>query len=314
MGRPVLAEAFPGLLQRVEARLAVAEHGPVETLFRPSTRRGPLRPPWATLVGATVRRGRHPDPAGRRLVHRPVPQVLLPMGFVPAIDEDLLAWWGKDRLWQAQDDRYTADQVRIIPGPVSVSGITTVNEPVADRSAASRPPAATVSPAPAPPATARRPAVTPSRSGRTATPRPPPRRPWRVWPMRPTSPPTCRPCSTSPGPAPDGQPGPRHRRRQLRAGRHQRRFRRQPCHRHRRPALDTLWDNTAAGSGDSQVHAVRRLPLPDLDDSISTGALPVVDESCLPDTMYGLLAGTAGVGNVRSPATTSPACPPRSRA
>ncbi|WP_296537894.1 type I polyketide synthase, partial [uncultured Actinomyces sp.] len=34
--------------------------------------------------------------------------------------------------WQSQDPRYTADQVRIIPGPVAVAGITTINEPVGE--------------------------------------------------------------------------------------------------------------------------------------------------------------------------------------
>jgi fatty acid synthase, bacteria type len=34
-------------------------------------------------------------------------------------------------LWQSEDPRYSADSVRIIPGPISVGGITTVDEPVA---------------------------------------------------------------------------------------------------------------------------------------------------------------------------------------
>ena len=54
-----------------------------------------------------------------------------PMPFVPILDDDLIRWWGQDCLWQAQDERYTADQVRIIPGPVSVAGIDRVDEPVA---------------------------------------------------------------------------------------------------------------------------------------------------------------------------------------
>lgn len=55
-----------------------------------------------------------------------------PMPFVPVIDNDLLRWWGQDQLWQSEDSRYSADSVRIIPGPISVAGITTVDEPVAD--------------------------------------------------------------------------------------------------------------------------------------------------------------------------------------
>ena len=55
-----------------------------------------------------------------------------PMPFVPAIDNDLLRWWGQDQLWQSEDQRYSADSVRAIPGPISVAGITTVDEPIAD--------------------------------------------------------------------------------------------------------------------------------------------------------------------------------------
>ena len=55
-----------------------------------------------------------------------------PLPFVPVIDGDLLRWWGRDQLWQAEDSRYSADSVRIIPGPLSVAGITTMNEPVVD--------------------------------------------------------------------------------------------------------------------------------------------------------------------------------------
>ncbi|MBX4413549.1 DUF1729 domain-containing protein, partial [Mycobacterium tuberculosis] len=31
-----------------------------------------------------------------------------PMPWVPALDADLKSWFGKDTLWQAQDERYTA--------------------------------------------------------------------------------------------------------------------------------------------------------------------------------------------------------------
>ncbi|MFU0464792.1 fatty acid synthase subunit beta domain-containing protein [Gardnerella vaginalis] len=55
-----------------------------------------------------------------------------PMPFVPVIDNDLLRWWGQDQLWQSEDSRYSADAVRVIPGPISVAGITTMDEPIAD--------------------------------------------------------------------------------------------------------------------------------------------------------------------------------------
>lgn len=54
-----------------------------------------------------------------------------PVNFVPVIDADVRRWYKSDSLWQAQNDRYTADQVLIIPGPEAVAGIVD-NEPVAE--------------------------------------------------------------------------------------------------------------------------------------------------------------------------------------
>ncbi len=54
-----------------------------------------------------------------------------PVPFVPVIDGDVRRWYQSDSLWQSHSDLYDADQVLIIPGPVAVSGITTVDEPVA---------------------------------------------------------------------------------------------------------------------------------------------------------------------------------------
>ncbi len=55
-----------------------------------------------------------------------------PVTFVPVIDGDVRRWFKSDSLWQAQDDRFPADQVLAIPGPEAVAGITQVDEPVAD--------------------------------------------------------------------------------------------------------------------------------------------------------------------------------------
>ncbi|SUA47292.1 Actinorhodin polyketide putative beta-ketoacyl synthase 1 [Nocardia africana] len=54
------------------------------------------------------------------------------MNFVPVVDADVRRWWRSDSLWQAHDPRYTADQVCVIPGTVSVAGITRVDEPVGE--------------------------------------------------------------------------------------------------------------------------------------------------------------------------------------
>lgn len=129
---PTWSDRFFDLLQRIEARLHPADHGQIETLFPtvadvedgPAALRKLLEAyPAAqtTLVGAR-------DAAWFirlcRKHHKPFP-------FVPAIDADVARWWGLDTLWQSQDARYPADSVRIIAGPVSVAGITEVDEPVA---------------------------------------------------------------------------------------------------------------------------------------------------------------------------------------
>ena len=124
-------DRFLDLLHRVEARLSQADHGQVPTLFADHDAVIDADAALAALAG------RYPS-AATTLVEpadaawfvdlcRKHPK---PVPFVPVLDADILRWWGTDSLWQSQDPRYTADQVRIIPGPVAVAGITTINEPV----------------------------------------------------------------------------------------------------------------------------------------------------------------------------------------
>ena len=130
---PTWPDRFLDLLHRIEARLCDKDHGPVPTLFADldSVADGPAAVdkllaayPQArtTTVGAR-------DAAWfiglNRKHHKPMP-------WVPAIDADLARWWGLDTLWQSQDERYPADAVRVIPGPVSVAGIDRIDEPVAE--------------------------------------------------------------------------------------------------------------------------------------------------------------------------------------
>ncbi|MDO5063600.1 MAG: DUF1729 domain-containing protein [Actinomyces bowdenii] len=126
-------DRFLDLMRRIEARLAQADHGQIPTLYADE----------AAVIDsddALARLARHyPSAATTRVepadaawfvdLCRKHPK---PVPFVPVLDADILRWWGTDSLWQSQDPRYTADQVRIIPGPVAVAGITTVNEPVGD--------------------------------------------------------------------------------------------------------------------------------------------------------------------------------------
>ncbi|WP_126381503.1 type I polyketide synthase [Actinomyces howellii] len=126
-------DRFLDLLHRVEARLDEADRGQVPTLFASED---DVLDADAALAALAER---HPRAATTRV--EPVDAAWFvdlcrkhpkPVPFVPVLDADILRWWGTDSLWQSQDPRYTADQVRIIPGPVSVAGITTINEPVGE--------------------------------------------------------------------------------------------------------------------------------------------------------------------------------------
>ncbi|MGB6058340.1 MAG: fatty acid synthase subunit beta domain-containing protein, partial [Microthrixaceae bacterium] len=126
-------QRFIALLQRAEARLDPAETGDVATIFdllesvddpagaigalldaHPAASDTPLHPADAGFFLAVCRRPGKPVP------------------FVPVIDADVRRWYQSDSLWQAQHPNFDADATLIIPGPVAVSGITTVDEPVAD--------------------------------------------------------------------------------------------------------------------------------------------------------------------------------------
>ncbi len=123
-------DRFEEMLDRALARVHPETSGPIERLSVD------LDAPTAaidTLVAA------HPE-ATSCLLHPADVQFFLeicrrpgkPVNFVPVIDADVRRWWRSDSLWQAHDESYGADQVIVIPGPVAVSGITEVDEPVAD--------------------------------------------------------------------------------------------------------------------------------------------------------------------------------------
>ena len=123
---------FIALLQQAEARLNPADTGRIDTLFAdPSSVDDPAAA--LELLSATYPTARtaliHPADVAHFLsvARRPGK----PVPFVPVIDADVRRWYQSDSLWQSHSDLYDADQVLIIPGPVAVAGITTVDEPVA---------------------------------------------------------------------------------------------------------------------------------------------------------------------------------------
>lgn len=120
------AARFAQMLERAEARLIEQDHGQ----FEPSLT---VEDGVDKLVAA------YPHAATDLLTPADVAWFLglcrtpgKPVNFVSVIDKDVRRWWRSDSLWQSHDDRYTADQVAIIPGVVAVAGITKANEPVAD--------------------------------------------------------------------------------------------------------------------------------------------------------------------------------------
>lgn len=131
---PTYADRYLHLLQRIEARLISQDSGEFTSIL-PDIKQVAENPQSAldSLVqvfpNASMMNVVPMDAAWFPTLVREYPK---PMPFVPVIDNDLLRWWGQDQLWQSEDSRYSADAVRVIPGPISVAGITTMAEPIAD--------------------------------------------------------------------------------------------------------------------------------------------------------------------------------------
>ncbi|MGJ9413619.1 fatty acid synthase subunit beta domain-containing protein [Aeromicrobium sp. CF4.19] len=128
-----LRDRFHEMVQRAEARLVDADHGTVPTSFATPDDVEDATAALATLLAE------HPHAADVVLHPADVPffvQVCRrpgkPVNFVPVIDADVRRWWRSDSLWQAHDPRYGAEAVCVIPGTVSVAGITRADEPVAE--------------------------------------------------------------------------------------------------------------------------------------------------------------------------------------
>ncbi|WP_407636576.1 fatty acid synthase subunit beta domain-containing protein [Hoyosella subflava] len=126
-------ERFASMIRRAEARLNPADRGRIASLFSDPVH---LERPHAAIAELAVA---YPEAATTVLHPGDVPFFMSlcrtpgkPVNFVPVIDAEVRRWWRSDSLWQAHDPRYSADQVCVIPGTVSVAGITKADEPVAD--------------------------------------------------------------------------------------------------------------------------------------------------------------------------------------
>ncbi|WUD69770.1 DUF1729 domain-containing protein [Nocardia sp. NBC_00508] len=126
-------DRFAEMMRRTESRLHPADRGEIPTLFASDE---DFEDPLAALstlknqYSASARTLLHPAdvPFFVSLCKTPGK----PVNFVPVVDADVRRWWRSDSLWQAHDPRYSADQVCVIPGTVSVAGITRVDEPVGE--------------------------------------------------------------------------------------------------------------------------------------------------------------------------------------
>ena len=276
------ADRLLDLLHRIEARVSEADHGQIVTLF----------PDLDSVLDADAAIARLAEayPAADTTLVEPADAAWFvdlcrkhpkPVPFVPVVDADILRWWGTDSLWQSQDPRYTADQVRIIPGPVSVAGITTINEPVGhllgrfETAAVEALLAAGVDPVDAAArlgecdgkAVGSRPVADVNAFVRST--------PHVVWNGHLTT----NPAVVLPSDAYQVVARP-----DVAADAYDLDIK-----------LDTHWDDLPGGE---QIHAVRRLVVPLRLDGTSDGAAPEVDPSRISQTMGDLLVNTAGVGNV----------------
>ena len=272
------ADRFLHLLQRIEARVAKQEHGELESLF--ASRADVEADPNAAIAKlaeaypqAAELKVTPMDEAWFPVLVREYPK---PMPFVPVIDNDLLRWWGQDQLWQSEDSRYSADSVRIIPGPISVAGITTIDEPVADilgrfeqamvkRVAADSPAADKAAFAELGAAASAEEFIRKS-----------PNISWVGHLMA--------------NPAFGTANGDEHY--EIRKVGTQGSVEQYDLDIH----LDTYWDNDPDGG--KSKHAVRDIVIPLNVNGNESGLFPVVDRDRLPEHVYRMLADTAGIGNV----------------
>ena len=271
------ADRFLHLLQRIEARVTTQESGEFTSLFasRADVQANPAAA-IAKLAEAYPQAGELTvmpmDEAWFPVLVREYPK---PMPFVPVIDNDLLRWWGQDQLWQSEDSRYSADSVRIIPGPISVAGITTVDEPVAD--ILGRFEAAMVERVSR--GSARADAAAFAQLGAVASAeefiRKSPNISWVGHLM----------ANPAYGTA-DGDTSYEIRKVGAKGSVEQYDL---DIH------LDTYWDDDPDGG--TSKHAVRDIVIPLNVDGSESGLFPVVDRDRLPEHVYRMLADTAGIGN-----------------
>ena len=271
------ADRFLHLLQRIEARVTTKESGEFASLF--ASRADVESDPHAAIAKLA-----EAYPQADELTVTPMDEAWFPvlvreypkpMPFVPVIDNDLLRWWGQDQLWQSEDSRYSADSVRIIPGPISVAGITTVDEPVADILGRFEEAMVKRVSAESPSADKTAFAQLGAASSAEEFIRKSPNISWVGHLMANPA------YGTSNGDA----------NYEIRKISSEGSIEKYDLDIH----LDTYWDNDPDGG--KSKHAVRDIVIPLNVDGNESGLFPVVDRDRLPEHVYRMLADTAGIGN-----------------
>lgn len=130
---PTHRSLFADLLDRFDARCCDTDEGPFDATFDESHH---LDDPIKCLE---TFRTAHPvtcladvEPSDVAFVIDRCDRTPKPVPFVVAIDQQVRRRYLADSLWYSHDDRFTADQVLVVPGPAALAGVTQVDEPVVD--------------------------------------------------------------------------------------------------------------------------------------------------------------------------------------
>lgn len=130
---PTHRQLFADLLDRFDARCCDRDEGLFDATFDEAHH---LDDPVKTLE---IFRAAHPvtcladvEPSDVAFVVDRCDRTPKPVPFVIAIDQRTRRRYLADSLWYSHDDRFTADQVLVVPGPAALAGITRVDEPVVD--------------------------------------------------------------------------------------------------------------------------------------------------------------------------------------
>ncbi len=126
-------QLFAALLHRWEARCSDADEGDVTSIYSGlDDLDDPTKAVERFVLAYPIAEHAEVEPTDAAHLLGLCDRPGKPVPFVAAIDGEVRRRYLADSLWYAHDDRWNAEQVLVIPGPVAVAGITEVDEPVAE--------------------------------------------------------------------------------------------------------------------------------------------------------------------------------------